>query len=429
MMKKTLPLMLTSVLVLAACGGGGSDDANAFDNDRACRIGERLVEETAAGDQDGVTKQIDRLDELDGIADSDIDVRDLDDIAQGLDQNAVDDLISEFDSIACDLEAPDVDTTVDSAPIDTTDVSDPIVTDPVDTTVDTDPVTTEPVPVPTDATPGTTTAPVPPAGGATGTPVDVGSTGPGGEAGVGRPTESVIAEFQMAGILFSPNTSVVELRISRQDSTFSDEVTSSSSDSITMSATTPSTLEEIRASYRAAIEALGVAYDFTESTSSSDGTNTVGLQASPSEFDSTIASWDLTVTQDDDTPGVATIEVDRSIDQPGAIPAIPAPATELLQATADIGTNLGWTVSGFRYSESSDTFDGELFTSGSVDWNISEENTVRASATALQDAVGLPIDNEEVEDDRISWFLADDSFTLFSVSYYEFGGTTATFSP
>lgn len=51
---------------------------------------------------------------------------------------------------------------------------------------------------------------------------------------------------------------------------------------------------------------------------------------------------------------------------------------------------------------------------------------MRESATALQDAVGVPIRDEE---DSITWFMDDDSSTLFSVRYLEFGGTTASLNP
>jgi hypothetical protein len=421
---------MAGALALAACGGSGDSGGDDFDADRACRIGQRLVDEVAEGDRDGVITQIERLDDLDGVDDSSIDVDDLDELAEGLDENAVEDLISEFEALDCDLEVPATTTPVDTEPEPTTPPTEPApeTVPPTEPPPETTP-TTEPAPETTE-TPAPTTAPeTPPAGGASGIPVDIGSTGPGPSFGVDRPTEAIISEFRIPGILYSPNTNVVELRISRRDATFSDDIEWTSNDSIVMSATTSLTIEEVRAAYRTAVETLGFEYDFSESTSSSDGTNAVGLEASPTDFDAMVPRWDISIAQSDDVPGIVLIEVDRSIDREGTLPAIPAPATELLQGTADIGSDLGWTVTGFRYSESANTFSDGTFVSGTVDWDISEENTVRESATALQDAVGIPIRDEEVEDDRITWFLDDDSSTLFSVNYFEFGGTSASFNP
>lgn len=430
--KHTLPVAIVASLALAACGGGSDSASNEFDVDRACRIGQRLVDEIAEGDRDGVVSQIERLDELDGIEDSTLDVDELDELAEGMDDNAVEDLVAEFEALDCDVEIPDVEAPVETEPpVETTPATEP----PPETTPPTEPppettATTEAPPETTPAEPTPTGAPEsPPAGDSVNIPVDVGATGPGPSLGIDRPTEEILAEYAYAGILFSPNTHVVELRVSRSDATFSDDVEWSAFDSITMSATTPLTLEEVRAAYKTAIEGLGFDYDFTESTSSSDGTSAVGLEADATSFAVEIPRWDINIAQSADVPGVVLIEVDQSIERPGPVPPIPAPAQDLLQETADIGAGLGWTVTGYRYNESANTFSGGTSVFGTVDWDISEENTVRESATALQDAVGLPIRDEEVEEDSITWFLDDDSSTLFSVRYFEFGGTTASFNP
>jgi hypothetical protein len=320
------------------------------------------------------------------------------------------------------LETPEVDAPVDAEPP-------PQTSPPTEPPAATTP-TTEPPPA-TTAAPDATAAPdTPPApvGDGSNIPVDIGSTGPGPSFGIDRPTEAVLDEFEFDGILFSPNTNVVELGVSRSDATFGGDVEWSTFDSIAMSATTPLTIEEVRSAYRTAIDALGFEYDYIETTSSSDGVNAVGLEADPTEFGAGIPRWDFSVAQNDDVPGVVLIEVDQSIERPGAPPAIPAPAQDLLQETADIGSGLGWTVSGFRYNEGASSFSDDTLVFGSVDWAVSEANTVRESATALQEAVGLPISDEEVEQDSITWFLADNS-TLFAVRYSEFGGTTASFNP
>lgn len=430
--KQTLPVVIVASLTLAACGGGSDSASSDFDTDRACRIGQRLVDEVSAGDRDGVVSQIERLDDLDGIADSTLDVDELDELAEGMDDNAVEDLVAEFEAIGCELEIPDVEAPVETEPpAETTPATEP----PPETTPPTEPppettATTEAPPETTPEEPTPTEAPTPPPAGDSGNiAVDVGATGPGPSIGIDRPTEEILTEFAFADILFSPNTNVVELRVSRSDATFSDDIEWSAFDSITMSATTPLTLEEVRAAYKTAIEGLGFEYDFTESTSSSDGTNAVGLEADPTDFAVEIPRWDVNIAQSDDVPGVVLIEVDQSVERPGPVPPIPAPAQDLLQATADIGAGLGWTVTGYRYSESANTFSGGTSVFGTVDWDISEENTVRESATALQEAVGLPIRDEEVEEDSITWFLDDDTSTLFTVRYFEFGGTTASFNP
>ena len=271
MNKKILPLVIAGSMALAACGGSDAD-TEAFDTDRACRIGQRLVDETAAVDRDGVVNQIERLDDLEGIADSGLDVDELDELAEGLDENAVEDLVAEFEAIGCELEMPDVEAPVDTEPADTTPTTEP----PPETVPPTEPPP-ETVPT-TEAAPDTTVAPettvapdTPPAGDSNGIPIDIGSTGPGPSLGIDRPTEAVLAEFEIAGILFSPNTNVVELNIDRSDDSFSDDIEWATADDITMSATTTITLEEVRAAYQAAIDGLGFEYDYTESTSSSDG--------------------------------------------------------------------------------------------------------------------------------------------------------------
>ena len=69
--KTMTSVALAGALVLASCGGGS--DAEPFDTDRACRVGERLVEETAAADREGVIRQIERLDDLDAATGEDAD--------------------------------------------------------------------------------------------------------------------------------------------------------------------------------------------------------------------------------------------------------------------------------------------------------------------------------------------------------------------
>ncbi len=391
----------------------------------------------AAGDRDGVINQIERLADLEGLADAGLDVDELDELAEGLDENAVDDLIAEFQAIDCDLETPEVEAPVDTEPADTVSTTETATTEipPTEPTADTIP-STEPAPTTptTEASPDPTVTPedtveTPPGADSGSIPVDVGSTGPGPALGLDRPTEAVLAEFGYGGILYSPNTNIAELRVSRTENTFSDDLQWSAFDSITMSATTPLTLEEVRAAYRTAIENLGFEYEYTESTSSTDGTTTVGLEAVSPSFEAGIPRWDITVTQSDDAPGTTLIEVGQSVDRPGPLPPIPPAAQDALQPTADIGTGLGWTVTGYRWSELANTFSGGTSVFATVEWYVSEDNTVRETATMLQDAVGLPIRDEEVEDERITWFLDDDSSTLFAVNYFEFGGTTASFNP
>lgn len=417
---------LVGALVLASCGGGS--DADAFDTDRACRVGERLIEETAAGDRDGVIRQIERLDDLDGIGDSGLQVDDLDAMAEGLDEQSVEDLVAEFDLLDCDLDAPDVESATTDAPP-PTEVFETTTTVAVEQPPVTEPVLDTTPPPDTTITTGETTPPetVAPAAG-TGIPVDIGSTAPGAAIGVNRVTEDILAEYAMANFLFSPNTNVVELRVSRTDSSFSDDIEHSNSESITMSAATTATIEDVRAAYRTALESSGVAFDFSESTASEDGRRTVAIEASPADFDLALGNWNISVSQDDDTPGVVFVEVDRLTSVPGPVPPIVAPAQALLQGTADIGSNLGWAVTGFGHTLSLSTFDGSVFESGRVEWDVSEDNTVRAAADAIQAAIGAPIDNEDADDETISWSTDDDARSFFFVNYSEFSGTTVSYS-
>lgn len=426
-------VVLAGTLVLASCGGGS--DAEPFDADRACRVGQRLVEETAAGDRTGVIRQIERLDDLDGISDSGLDVDDLDSIAEGLDDQSVEDLVAEFEVFDCDLETPDA--TVPEPEPATTLTPETTTTEAVDQPPTTEPAPdTTPAPDPTavpDTTPvpETTAAPeeTTPSVGGNGIPVDIGSTGPGVEIGVDRVTEDILADYAMSEFLFSPNTNVIELRVNRTDSSFSDDIVYTNSESITMSAATTMTIEEVRAAYRTALEGLGVEFDFSESTATEEERETVAVEASPTDFDLELGSWDVVVAQDADNPGIVLIEVDRLSTVPGPVSTIVEPARPLLQETADIGADLGWAFTGYGHTLSVSSFDGSIFESGSVEWDVSEDNTVRAAADAMQQAIGLPIDNEDADEETISWTVDDDQRAFFFVNYSEFGGTTVSYSP
>lgn len=444
--------LLASALVLGACGI--SESVANFDAERACRSGQRLVDEVAEADRDGAVRQIERLADQDGIDDSSIDVDQLDAIAEGLNEQAVEDLVDAFESIECSLQttARTQPSTTD-APPETTPPLEQTSTTTSSTTTSSTTVPTADAPIATAPTPETTTEPqdtvepqdspepeetadpqatVPASNEGvpgSGTAVDIGSTGAGAPIGLDAVPEAVLGDYGIENFLFSPNTNVIELRVSRTDSTFGDDVEYSNSESITMTASTALSIEEVRAAYRTAIEGLGVEFDYGESTSSSDGVDTVAIEASPSAFDLELGSWDVTVSQDAALPGVIVIEVDRLSIVPGMLPGIPAPAQPLLQETAAVGTGLGWTVTAFTHSLTVSSFSGDLFESGRLEWDVSEENTVRAAADALQAAVGVPVRDEDVDDDRISWFLDDGESTLFAVNYFEFSGTTATFNP
>lgn len=222
---------------------------------------------------------------------------------------------------------------------------------------------------------------------------------------------------------------MVELRVSRTDSSFSDDMEYTNSESITMSAATTMTIEEIRDKYRTALENLGVNFDFSESTSSDDGRNTVAVEASPENFDLELGNWDVLVAQDDDNPGIVLIKVNRLLTVSGPVPAIVAPAQSLLQETADIGSDLGWALTGYGHTLSMSLFDGLVFESGRVEWDVSDDNTVRAPADAIQEAIGAPINNEDEDNETISWATDNDDRAFFFVNYSEFSGTTVSYSP
>lgn len=431
---KLTPAVLTGALLIAACGGGS--DADSFDTERACRVGQRLVEETAEGDRDGAIRQIERLDDLDGFDGSGVDVDDLDSIAEGLDEQAVEDLVAEFDVLGCDLDgdAVEIDDTVAPAPSTdaVTTTTEPVSTEPPPTEPPateppaTDPPVTEP---PATDAPAETAAPEPtPPPSGTGIAVDIGSSGPGAAIGVDRPTEDILADYAIAEFVFSPNTNVVELNVSRTDSSFGDEVAYSNLESITMTATTTMGIEEVRAAYRTALEGSGGDFEFSESTFSNDGQDTVAIEASASDFDAEVQTWSVAVARGTDNADLVLIEVERRSTVSGPVAAIAEPARPLLQQTADIASNLGWAFSGYSYTLNVNSFDGSLFESGRVEWDVSEDNTVREAATAVQDAIGVPIDNEDVETETISWAEDTEDRSLWFVNYTEFSGTTASYN-
>ena len=388
-----------------------------------------------------MTRQIDRLAELDGVEDSGIDVDDLDSIADDMDDRSVEDLIEEFDVLDCDLDTPQVGAPV-IEPEPEPPATEPSASEPTATTETTEPTTEPPAPPATDpevdptGTPDTTPAPEAPTAPADSptdigdaVAIDIGSTGPGDETGLDQSTEDTLATYGMLGFVYSPNTNVVELRVRRTEDLFDEETEYLNSESITMSAATTMTIEEVLAAYRTALEGLGIEFDFSESTSTDDGRQTVALEASPSDFDLALGNWEVSVMQEVDTPGVVLIEVGRLATVSGVVPSIVAPARELLQATTDIGSNLGWTFTGYSYSLNVSSFDDSLFESGGVEWDVSEDNTVSAAAAAIQEAVGAPIDNEDISEDTISWAEDNEGRAFWFVRYSEFSGTTVDYSP
>lgn len=415
MKNSKLSLLIVGAVALVSCGDT-APAAVEFDEDRACRVGQRLIEEIAEADRAGAIKQIERLDDVDGIEGSPLDVDELDEIAEGLDQTAINDLIDEFDRVDCELEpvsvAADPDPESEITPPDNTDTD----------SVPTDIATTDPEP--SDTKPA-----LPPGGTSEGVSIDVGSTGPGDAIGLDRPTEDLIADFGIAGIFFSPNTNVVEFSLDRTDVSYDSDPEWSETASITMSAATDTTLDDIRTAYRAAIEATGLDYEFTESTSSSGDERSVGLEASPVDFDLSTPRWGIEVNQSDETPGVVLIEVDRTTYASGSLPDIPAATPPDVLANTSIGDALGWTLASYRMSESINSFSGGTYTYATLRWDVSEDDTLVATADALKAVLGGgPFENEEVDSDSISFFLPTDESPLWSVYYDDFSGTTVYFS-
>lgn len=421
---------LIGLVALSACGDSASD----LDLADACRIGQRLVDESAAGDDEGIDRQVDRLAELDGLDESDLDVADLDDLARGFDQDSVDDLAAEFDALECSLDAPVAIGPSPSEPAPSTDAPSatdaPVPTAPADTdpsseaTVETEPPTTAPTTTAPTAEPVDDTAPattpVPP----TGVPVDVGSAGPGVATGADLLTEAVLVDFGMEDMPYSPNTNVIEFSLVRADQP--SRGGHSYDDSITMTATTDMSIDDVVMAYRTEIESLGIDFEYTSSESSDDRRESASIRAERERTDLDPWRLDVTATSDNEFPGVVIIEVLRTGGRTAPVPDFPPALEPLLIEPARVGADLGWSLSQYTITVIQG-FDGSAIDQPSILWDVSADNTVSASATAMQEAFGEPIDGLEADDEMVSWVVGD---TLrpearFRISYFDSFGTQA----
>ncbi len=416
--RKFIPLTVAATLTIAACGTG-SDESSA-DSEDACRTAQRLVDDAADLDEDGIDRQFDRLADVEGI-DELTDLDEIDDLVRDADEDALDDVVDQLNGdLDCDLDIPTL-ASVDSAPdtettepTESTDPTATVETIPAPTQpAGTDPVTSE-APAPTTA-PATTTpaAPVPAEPGAAGT-VEIGATGPGLDIPdlLTTPAEAV-AE---SGITQIPtpagDVGVLEYDVRYDVNTFADAPEYSATESFSFVAATPMAIDDVRLAFVNTINASG-AYEVTDSTSTNETTSTTSTSLDPIEFDSA-PRFDVFVTSDTEVPGVVLIEIDLSETRDGELPAYIAPAATNFATAQSIGETAGWTVRGWRWAPGVNQFSGDAFTAGGIDWTAGTGTAadVATISAALLPQLPAPDFNDVTAEDEFYTFEDGSSWSI-----------------
>ena len=373
-------------LTLAACGGGG--DA-LFDQDRACRDAEDLVEAAMISDEDDVRDELADLEELTGVGGSDLDLDAIDELVSDgeLDEDTAEDLVGEFDAIDCEIDIDELQT---AEPVDTTVVA----TDVPDTTGDITvapptappgtpappttgaPPTTE-APSTTEAPPSTTVAtteaPEPTDATRTnsgeGIAVDVGAEALPEQLDVGleRDPAELVAEFGLDGFIYpaGAGSRVFEF------STFVTDTGRdyrSRNDTVAVLIRSKVKPRQMLKSFRAEIDPLG-GYDYSEFNNSRDDSVSVGFSADVEDYDDRIPNWTVSVTSTRDLPDVYIVSVDstQSFYEGDTAPpkAYTAEMSDILAATESAGFSpvrwsYSWSVNMFDPSLESERFEHEF---------------------------------------------------------------------
>lgn len=420
-----VPGLVAVALAVSACTGS---DANA-DDGQSCRIAQRLVDEIADGDLDGIERQLDRLGDIDGIDDR-TEVDDLEELAEIGDEDALDDLADQIDDdLECGVDVPSVVDITESAPVDTTaPATDPVATQPPPATA---PATTEPPATPPPATEPPPTAPPATAPPVTtvdepaengpqttpavdGQPLTVVDISAGGTVvldnpALGQDPTELIAEAGVTSLPIPGGGAIgVEYRVDYSVNDFSDTPEFSVVESASFVAATDQTIEQVRDAFSAAIiSTTDVDYDITESSASRDDTTqrAVELRA---DFGSDALSYEVVAAESTESPGLVYIELTARGSRDGALPPLTGNAAAQMTPAVDIAASLGWELAGWSWSPTVNDFSGDLFTTGRLDWAIGSgtETDVAVRSAELLALIPTP-EFEDVESDREFYIVND----------------------
>lgn len=394
-------LAAAAVIAVAACGG---DDGSSLDAEAFCRVGQRLVNAVADGDDDAVERRLSSLEELDGAAEA-VDVDSVEDAAEDGDTEGVAEL---FDDADCSMEIPEVTeppiTPPSTIPTTTT------TTEPADDTTTTieSPSTTAVSPGTTGAAPASTT----PGAGGNLVAVDLGAGPvPSDTAIFGEypSTEAALQAFaaDRLPMLVVSGATVIGIDVSASFYDFSPEETYVY-DTVNYVFTSALTLEDIAARLEAAVGGIG-SFDYTRSNSEDEQTRTVGLQADSDDF-----SIDVDTSTNADTPGQYFVQVLHYGDAPVVFDpaATPAPLADALAQWNPWATQAGAVIDNYSITRQVSEFSGDLF----VGYGISGNVAAAPADVAAQIAGVTGLTAEELGSD--SWSLSDADY-IFSWSIVE----------
>ncbi len=400
-----IPGLLVLAIVASSCG----DSPSSVDDEQVCRVAQRLVDETADGDVDGVERQIERLEELEGVGER-TDLGDLEDLAEIGDEDALDDLADQIDDdLECGIDVPRLVEVTEAASVDTVvPEPEPPVTEPVATAP---PVTEPPVTTDPPATDPPATDPPEPSEGEALIVVDIGANSATGldMADIAQDPAVLVAEAGVSSLPIPAGEAIgIEYNVDYAVNEFSETAEYSVFESATFVAATDQTIEQVRDAFSAAIiSATGVEYDLSESSASRDETTQSAVDLR-SDFGSDALSYEVVAAESTESPGLIFIEISARGNRDGTLPELTAPAAAQMGSALETGSTLGWSLTSWSWGPGINQFNGDPTTTGRLMWAIGPGSAADVAGQSAQLLELLPApDFEDVESDREFYIVND----------------------
>lgn len=418
---------LSASLALTACGG----DGESFDSDRACRIGERLIEGVLDNDSGDVADDVEDLEDLDGVDDSDLDVDAIAGLTDDeLDQDTADDLIAEFDVIDCNLEA-DPPTTDDTTPptegtVPTTESTSPTTETTTPVTEATTPpteVTTPPTEATTPATEATTPAtedePDPPSTG--GAAIDIGAQPlPDRYSGLELTNADVSRTLGIEGLLTPAGG---EARVYDLSVLVRPGELAVRGDEVSSLVSTKQKPKQILAAFRRAVNDLGPEYEFTDSSSSSGDVEVIGFDADLVDFDAGGRRWEVSVGALADAENLYVLRVRQDYAEYDGDTEVPEPLLPLLGDAPAAVDAAGAEYTGWSYFLTPSVFsDGPPLESLEYSFDFPEAQFKKIADGVANELGGVR--GRENEGDSVRFTKGDVTW-----NFYDLGNGTARWEP